>query len=62
MNILFSQYFVAISQKTHRVSISDYGLLLFMKIVAFVSESHMKQINSLCEQTTELLNVKTGDA
>jgi hypothetical protein len=39
-----------------------FRLLLFRKIVAVVSESHMKLINSLCAQATELLDVKAGDA
>jgi hypothetical protein len=50
---LFLYYFVATSN-TLRL---HFRLLLFEKIVAFISESHMKLINSLCAQTTELFNV-----
>jgi hypothetical protein len=31
------------------------------RIVAFISESHMKLIKSLCAQTTDWHNVKAGD-
>jgi hypothetical protein len=35
--------------------------MLFRLIIAVYSENHTKPINILCDQKTELLNVKFGD-
>jgi hypothetical protein len=34
--------------------------MLFEEIIAVYSENHMKQINTLCGQKTELLIIKEG--
>jgi hypothetical protein len=34
--------------------------MLFNEIIAVYSESHIKPINTLCEQSAELQNIKAG--
>ena len=37
-------------------------LKLYTEVIAVCSQIHTKQINTLCEQNTEILNVKAGGA
>jgi hypothetical protein len=34
--------------------------MMFGEIIAFYSENYMKSTNTLCGQTTDLLNIKAG--
>jgi hypothetical protein len=47
------------AKKTQHFSVTKINLLmLFKKIIAVYSENHMKPINTLCGQNTELLIIK----
>jgi hypothetical protein len=49
------------SKKTQPVTITKINwLMLFKEIIPVYSENHMKPINTLCGQNTELLIVKAG--
>jgi hypothetical protein len=48
------------SQKTQLVSMTMINWLMLLKEISVYSENHMKHIDTLCEQNSELLIVKTG--
>jgi hypothetical protein len=52
---------VRTAQETLYISvIKTCHLMLYREIIAVYSQIHTKQINTLCGQNVELLNVKTG--
>jgi hypothetical protein len=52
---------VRTAKKTQHFTITKINwLTLFKEIIAVYTENHMKHINTLCGQNSELLNVKVG--
>jgi hypothetical protein len=52
---------VRTSKKTQLFPITKISwLMLFREIIAVYFENHTNEINTLCGQKTELLNVKAG--
>jgi hypothetical protein len=59
--LIIFKYSVRTAKKTQPITITKISwLMLFKEIIAVYSENHVKPINTLCEQNSELLIVKAG--
>jgi hypothetical protein len=48
------------SQRTKSVSVTMTNLIMFKEMFSVYCENHTNQINTLCGQNTEFLNVTAG--